>query len=172
MHKSIMGKLSFSNVISVIALFVALSGAAYAGVVVTGKSIENRSITGKDIAADAITGKQIKEKKLHGVLSCGQATPLDVGDLCVGPVQPATSWQAALDACGLVNLRLPSIGEAMLVTNTAQHRNNNYIWTSDYVDVGPPSTRAVIRTAPVPRITTKTATDAVAFRCVSSQGNR
>jgi hypothetical protein len=138
MHRRVMAKLSFANVISVVALFVALSGAAYAGGLVTGKTIENGTITGRDIAKNSITGAQVKEDKLRGVDTCEAETPIDYRDICFGSPQPATTWAAALTACQSVALRLPSTGEALQITGAAQHKNNAYIWTSDYADGGPP----------------------------------
>ena len=157
MRQSIIKKLSFANVISVIALFVALSGAAYAGGLdlitgkgiengsvtskdiaenaLTGKVIENGSITSKDIADDALTGRDIREPTLTGSGQCGPATPLSVGDLCFGPVQPVGTWKQALQNCQRVALKLPSIGEALQVSGQTQLRNT-YNWTSDFVDVG------------------------------------
>ena len=170
MRQSIIKKLSFANVISVIALFVALSGAAYAGGLdlITGKGIENGSITGKDLAANTITGKQIKEDKLKGTDDC--STPLENGDVCFGPVQPVGTWKQALQNCQRVALKLPSIGEALQVSGQTQLRNT-YNWTSDFVDVGPPSTRAVYRTNPAPEVTAKPETDLLPYRCVTIAGD-
>lgn len=171
MRQSVMNKLSFANVVSMIALFVALSGAAYAGGLVTGKSIENGSITGKDLAANTITGKQIKEDKLKGTDDCSSSTPLENGDVCFGPVQPAATWQAALKSCVFQNLRLPSLDEAMLIVAQAQTRST-YIWSSDFVDAtATPTTRAVARTSPAPTFAVRPETDALPYRCASSARN-
>lgn len=165
--------LSFANVIASVALFVSLSGAAYAGGgldLITGKGIENASITGTDIRDNSITGKQIKEDKLKELDQCSGSTPIDIGDICVGPVQPALTWQGALESCVFNNLRLPDLGEAMLVVAAAQTRST-YIWSSDFVDV-PASpaatTRAVARTSPSPTFAVRPSTDLLPYRCVSS----
>ena len=110
MRQRFTNRLSFANVISAMALFVSLSGVAYAGGgldLVTGKGIENGSITGEDIAENAIAGKQVKEDKLKGLDECPGSTPIDIGDICVGPVQPALTWEGALKSCVFNNLRLP-----------------------------------------------------------------
>ena len=53
-------------VISVIALFVALGGSAYA-LVITGGDVVNGSLTGKDVRKNSLTGTQIREAKLGKV---------------------------------------------------------------------------------------------------------
>jgi hypothetical protein len=58
--------LSFSNVIAVIALFVALGGAAYAGSKINGKNIVNASIGGGKLKNETITAKQIKKGTITG----------------------------------------------------------------------------------------------------------
>jgi hypothetical protein len=161
--------LSFANVVSVIALFVALSGAAYAtSGLVTGKGIENRSITGKDIQDGSILGKQIKEASLAKVERCPGSTPIWWGDICVGPVQTANTWANALESCRAVALRLPSVSEATLIASAAQLKS--YIWTDDTVDLGPPVQAAVVRSINPNSVSTKDTTTLQQFRCVRSPG--
>jgi hypothetical protein len=176
MPRRIRAKLSFANVISVIALFVALGGSAYGAGLFTGKDIEDGSITGddlapitgKDLAANTLTGREVKEGRLKNIDECQSGTPIDIGDICVGPIQPAATWQTALSACISVNLRLPSISEGSLVIAAAQQKNTAYLWTSDFVDAGPPSTRAIIRSTPYPLVAVRDETQTAQFRCVSS----
>jgi hypothetical protein len=54
-------KLSFANITAFIALFVALSGAAYAANSINGKDIINGSITGKDIKKGSIPLTALKK---------------------------------------------------------------------------------------------------------------
>lgn len=58
--------LSFSNVIAVIALFIALGGAAYAGSKLNGKNIVNASIGGGKLKNETITARQIKKGTITG----------------------------------------------------------------------------------------------------------
>jgi hypothetical protein len=58
--------LSFGNVIAVIALFVALGGAAYAGSKINGKNIVNASIGGGKLKNETITAKKIKKGTITG----------------------------------------------------------------------------------------------------------
>lgn len=53
-------------VISLIALFVALGGSAYA-LTITGKDVKNGSLTGRDIKSNSLTGRQILESKVGKV---------------------------------------------------------------------------------------------------------
>jgi hypothetical protein len=63
--------LSFSNVIAVIALFVALGGAAYAGSKINGKTIVNKSIGGGKLKNETITANKIKK----GTITSAQIAP-------------------------------------------------------------------------------------------------
>lgn len=53
--------------IAMVALFVALGGAAYAATSINGKNIENGTITGSKLKKHTLTGTQINESKLGSV---------------------------------------------------------------------------------------------------------
>ena len=53
-------------VVSLIALFVALGGSAYA-LTITGASVKNRSLTGKDIRKNSLSGTEIRESRVGKV---------------------------------------------------------------------------------------------------------
>jgi hypothetical protein len=57
-------RLTFANVTSVIALFVALGGTATAAVFVTGKNVKNGSLTGRDVKNKSLTGRDVKNSSL------------------------------------------------------------------------------------------------------------
>jgi hypothetical protein len=63
--------ISFSNVIAVIALFIALGGAAYAGTKINGKTIVNKSIGGGKLKNETITANKIKK----GTITSAQIAP-------------------------------------------------------------------------------------------------
>lgn len=65
--------LTFSNLIAVTALFVALGGASYAAISINSGNIQNRTIKGIDVAKDTLGGKQVKESKLDEVPSAQSA---------------------------------------------------------------------------------------------------
>jgi hypothetical protein len=57
-------RLTFANVVSLIALFVALGGSSYAAISITGKNVKNSSLTGKDIKNSSLTGSDVKNSSL------------------------------------------------------------------------------------------------------------
>ena len=60
-------RLTYANVMSTLALFVALGGSSYAALTISGSSIENRSIPAKKIKRNSITGREIRESRLSRV---------------------------------------------------------------------------------------------------------
>jgi hypothetical protein len=65
--------LSFSNVIAMLALFIALGGAAYAGTKINGSSIKNGSIGGGKLKNETITGNKLKKGTLTGAQIADQS---------------------------------------------------------------------------------------------------
>ncbi|HZA89167.1 MAG TPA: hypothetical protein VE401_02955 [Solirubrobacterales bacterium] len=59
-------RLTFANVMSTIAVFVALGGGAYAAAKVDSGDIEDDSVRSKDIKDDKLKGKDVKTDKLRG----------------------------------------------------------------------------------------------------------
>jgi hypothetical protein len=57
-------RLTFANVVSVLALFVALGGTSYAAIKITGKNVKNSSLTGKDIKNSSLTTSDVKNRSL------------------------------------------------------------------------------------------------------------
>jgi hypothetical protein len=81
-------RLTFANVVSVIALFVALGGSSYAAITITGKNVKNSSLTGKDIKNSSLTGSDVKNSSLstsdiknHSL----RATDFKAGQIPAGP---------------------------------------------------------------------------------------
>jgi hypothetical protein len=60
MVKRILARLSYANIASTLALFLALGGTAYAAATIGSADIVNNSIRGKDIHNHTIAGKDIK----------------------------------------------------------------------------------------------------------------
>lgn len=61
-------RVSYANLVSTLALVLALSGTAIAAQgLITGKDVKNGSLAGKDLAKDTVTGKQVKESSLKTV---------------------------------------------------------------------------------------------------------
>jgi hypothetical protein len=72
--------------------------------------------------------------------------------------------------CANEGLRLPDLGEGLLVTNKTALP---YLWTTDVADTGPPSTRVVVRTddSGFSRIATQAKTTPTEYVCVLNATN-
>ena len=55
---------SYANVVSTLALCIALGGTSYAAVAITGKDVKNGSLTGKDLKKGSLTTTQVKNRSL------------------------------------------------------------------------------------------------------------
>jgi hypothetical protein len=130
-------KLSFANVVAVIALFVALGGSAYAVSVapknsVTSKSIKKGAIKSVDVKNNNLTGTDIKESTLTGVDRCPSGASNRTGDVCFGGLQGAANWDAAERDCVSKGLRLPSISEALLLMSSGAASGTT--WADEVLD--------------------------------------
>lgn len=94
--------LTFSNVIAVLALFIALGGVAYAGSKLNGKNIVNGSIGGGKLKNETITANKIKKGTVTGAqIKEGSitSTTIDVSTLGTVPsAQTATTATTAQSA--------------------------------------------------------------------------
>jgi hypothetical protein len=59
--------LSYANVMSSVAVFVALGGSSYAALQLTGRDIKDASLTGRDLKPNSVGGQRIKESRLGAV---------------------------------------------------------------------------------------------------------
>ena len=66
MNRILRRRPSPAMVVSLIALFIALGGSAYA-LTITGGNVKNGSLTGKDIRKNSLTGTQIRESRVGKV---------------------------------------------------------------------------------------------------------
>jgi hypothetical protein len=60
MPSRLRARLTYSNVIATIAMFLALGGSSYAALTVTGKTVKNSSLTGADVKNKSLTKKDFK----------------------------------------------------------------------------------------------------------------
>ena len=128
-------RLSYANVMSTLAVFIALGGTSYAALTIDGSSIRNRTITGKKLRANTLTGVQIKESRLARVDRAKRADTLDgltaadlkikcpadtfpIADVCVERTpRGVASYGSAVLTCFAVGTpagpgrRLPTHGE-------------------------------------------------------------
>jgi hypothetical protein len=73
MLKRMRPRITFSNVVALLALFFALGGTVYAAAKISGKTIKPKSIPANRIKPGSLTSKQIKDSSLAAV---GSATAL------------------------------------------------------------------------------------------------
>ena len=64
-------RLTYSNVMATIAVFVALGGSSYAAVKITGKQVKNSSLTGRDVRNNSLTGADVKKLGTKDVTNGG-----------------------------------------------------------------------------------------------------
>ena len=70
-------RLTYANVMSTLAVFIALGGSSYAAVTISGSSIKNRSIRAKKLRHNTLTGWEIKESSLGRVNRAKRADTLN-----------------------------------------------------------------------------------------------
>jgi hypothetical protein len=127
--------LSYANVMSTLAVFIALGGSSYAAYSINGNAIKNRSITGLKLRHNTLTGTQIRESSLATVPRARNAArvggvtvqdlkvkcPPDtfpVAGVCIEKVaRPAAAYGSAVSTCQIAGTpagpgrRLPTHGE-------------------------------------------------------------
>jgi hypothetical protein len=77
MLSALAGRLSYANVMSTLAVFIALGGSSYALTRIDGKQVKNRSISGKKLKRNTLGGVTIKESRLATVPRARRANRAD-----------------------------------------------------------------------------------------------
>jgi hypothetical protein len=140
MFEKVRHRLTYANVMSTLAVFIALGGSSYAAVAISGASIKNRSISASKLKKNTLTGLQIRESTLGRVTRARVADyavrleglgaadfkircPLDsypMADVCVERTpRPETFYSSAVRQCSDVGRpagpgrRLPTHGELL-----------------------------------------------------------
>jgi hypothetical protein len=75
-RRKIRPQLTYANVMSTLAVFIALGGSSYAAVTISGSNIKHRSIPGAKIKRNALTGAEIRESRLGRVPRASMADRL------------------------------------------------------------------------------------------------
>jgi hypothetical protein len=102
-----------------------------------GIDIADDTITHFDVANEDLTGADIANQS--GVDTCTHGTAR-FGELCVGVANQHNTWISAGILCGNLELRLPSLGEAVsLATNydLPSVDEREYFWTDETLGSGP-----------------------------------
>jgi hypothetical protein len=126
---------TYANVMSTLAVFIALGGSSYAALTISGSDIQNRSIPAKKLKRNSITGREVRESRLNRVSHARRADRLGgftaaqlrvrcpsdtfpVADVCVErtPRAPSSYGSAVLDCLQVgtpagPGRRLPTHGE-------------------------------------------------------------
>jgi hypothetical protein len=128
-------RLNYANVMSTLAVFIALGGSSYAALTINGTSIEDRSIPAKKLKRNSITAREVRESRLSRVPRAKRADRLGtfsasdlrvrcpsdtfpIADVCVERTpHTASSYGSAVLQCTQVGTpaspgrRLPTHGE-------------------------------------------------------------
>jgi hypothetical protein len=104
-------RLTYANVMSTLAVFIALGGAAYAVNKINGKSIKKHTIAGNRLKADTLDGRAIDEAKLGEVPTAARATSAARADSAAtaDSATTATSATTADNAAALGGLTAPEL---------------------------------------------------------------
>lgn len=119
------------NVLALIAVLLFTAGPpVYAAgkKLITGADVQDNSLTGVDVANDSLTGSDVNESTL--TLTCPSGMSLAT-DTCYGPLAGTGQWATAVTACRDQGLRLPTVAEAMLVSDhDTTEPDHTLLWTS------------------------------------------
>jgi hypothetical protein len=191
-------RLTYANVMSTVAVFIALGGSSYAAVTISGSSIRDRSIPGAKLRHDTLTGKQIRESKLARVPRArnadklGGLTAVDlkikcpadtfpIADMCVERTpRPATSYSSAVLQCAQIGTpaspgrRLPTHGELRAALTAVQLAPGGELTSNVYpsgTDLGRLNDIYVTDQVGGVAVTPDTGAGAKAYRCVTDPLN-
>ena len=96
-----LSRLTYSNVMATLAIFVALGGTSYAAAKLTGADIRNSSLTGKDVRNSSLTGKDVRNSSLTGRdIRNGSVAQRDLGPGVLAGVQGERGATGATGATG------------------------------------------------------------------------
>jgi hypothetical protein len=191
-------RLTYANVMSTLAVFIALGGSSYAAFTIDGATIRNRSIAGKKLRHNTLTGVQIRESRLGRVphaknadrLSGVTAADLKIkcpadtfpaADACVEKTaRPPAAYGSAVSTCMLVGTprgpgrRLPTHGELVAAFASVDPAPGGELTSNVYPSNSSPGRLDVLyvtdKTGAV-GLTPDTAAGSKAYRCVTDPLN-
>ena len=195
--KRLCGRLTYANVMSTLAVFIALGGSSYAALTINGAAIKNRSITGTKLRPNTLTGRHIKESRLARVPRAKRADTLagktaqdllvkcpadtfPVADVCVERVARApSSYGSAVQACLLVGTpaspgrRLPTHGELRAALTAVQLAAGGELTSNVYPSSTPGELDVLYVTDQVGTValTPNSGAGGKAYRCVTDPLN-
>jgi hypothetical protein len=98
MSKHLRGRVTFSNVVALLALFFALGGTVYAAGKLSGKQIKPNSIPGNRVKKHSLTGTQLKVNAVKGVASANAIARVTYQNSTATPVDPAVTTPYTITA--------------------------------------------------------------------------
>jgi len=114
MRKRLRGRLTFANVISMTALFVALGGGAYAAAQLDSGDIKNNSLKSGDYKNDKTKGKDVLESSLEEV---PLATSADNGVQGFALITPAGAVDPAAPSLNITSANVSRASEGVYCFN-------------------------------------------------------
>jgi hypothetical protein len=198
MFKRVRRRLTYANVMSTLAVFVALGGSSYAAVTINGSSIKNRSVSGRKLLHNTVNGYEIRESTLARVPRARNADKLGglsaadlkikcprdtfpIADVCVERTpRPATSYGSAVLQCLQVGTpqgpgrRLPTHGELLAALGAVQLAPGGELTANVYPSSSTPGRvddLYVTDQVGGVALTADTAAGAKAYRCVTDPLN-
>lgn len=191
-------RVTYANVMSTLAVFIALGGSSYAAVAINGDSIKNRSIRAAKIRQNTLTGREIKESTLGRVDWAKRADTLDgvtaselkikcpadtfpEADVCIERTpRPAASYHSAINTCLTIGTpaapgrRLPTHGELVAALSAVPLADGGELTSGVYPSASTPGQLDVLyvtdRVGSV-ALTPDTGSGAKPFRCVTDPLN-
>jgi hypothetical protein len=190
-------RLTYANVLSTLAVFIALGGSSYAALTISGRSIENRSIPAKKLKRNSITGREVRESRLNvprarraerlGGFTADQLRvrcPSDtfpIADVCVerttrfaAPYGSAVLECLRVDTPASPGRRLPTHGELMAALTAVQLAPGGELTANVYPSASDPGRLDVLfvtdQVGSV-ALTADTAAGGKAYRCVADPLN-
>jgi hypothetical protein len=189
--------MTYANVMSTLAMFVALGGSSYAALKISGRNIESRSIPAKKLKRNSITGREVRESRLNvpfarnaGRLDGVTAAELKIrcpddtfptADVCVERTpRPAQAYGSGVLACLRVGTpaapgrRLPTHGELMAALTAVELAPGGELTSEVYPSASDPGRLDVLYVTDEVggvALTPNTGAGGKAFRCVADPLN-
>lgn len=199
MLRALRRRLTYANVMSTVAVFIALGGSAYAVGKISGAQLKNRSVSGTKLKRNTIGGSTVKESRLGRVPLARRAENalrlqgLDAGklllkcpagtqyqsDVCIElkPRSPAAPYGIARVECEGDNRRLPLYQELVGLigdfTVPFQQGLGEIVSEVEQDSVDPTRVRALVVTDRTGAVTTvpDVAAGSRPYRCATNPGN-
>jgi len=196
--KKLRQRLTYANVMSTLAVFIALGGSSYAAYTISGSSIKNRSISAKKLKRNTLGGREIKESRLARVprarnadrlgglpaanfkLRCPSDT-FPMANVCVErTARAASSYGSAVLQCTLIGTpagpgrRLPTHGELRAALTAVPLAAGGELTSNVYPSSSGPGRLDVLYVTDQVggvALTPDTAAGTKAFRCVTDPLN-